>query len=126
MENQDKLKLEQKGEAMHNYIVSQLKESIGLVDKEILDRGDILEIIRAKYRAERAIEEETQRWQKAGSKKLWLKGYNAYFIANLMDIPIRLSKHWVYIFESEFDREENEREKKNTPLSKKELFNPFL
>ena len=40
MENQDKLKLEQKerlGEAMHNYIVSQLKESIGLVDKEILD-----------------------------------------------------------------------------------------
>ena len=43
---------------------------------------------------------------KALAKRLWQKGHNVVYIAELMDKPIELIKEWVLVFEKEAENKD--------------------
>ena len=80
-------------EKLQDYLSSHLKENAMSTYQQLIQKG----------RTEATLEAEKQ--QMAMAKRLWLKGHNVVFIAEVMDKPIELMKKWIIVFE----KEENEK-----------------
>ena len=64
---------------------------------------NILEAGREEGRQEarEEIRQEAEKKEKTIAKRLWLSGYNAVYIAEIIDIQIETMKNWLLIFEKE-------------------------